>query len=366
MVVDVDEPIPGQVFTLRDCFYMLLRARGGDFDARVPLRVSASPIEPSLRCFFVQSSEESKKVSKGRTSPTEICVKYNNTARSRVWWSPEHNHCLGFVIRKMGTKVRLPKDQPAGDLKHGFQGHWLVLLERSDPGPLREKAVVRTFVIETAPSMVQLWPTAPTIEDDELASAANVMAYEIFKTVCDTFTPEEFTKWYQLYSQTIFIPRIAIELKRNMDRDDPRLRQSFMFASQMQFLPNVPKGILMYKGSYVKGFVTTKQDATATQIMDGLIMEGADARLYEETQASKIMLLCQHLHFKQLVTEGSLNPSDYWFHNILRLPTGRLMILRGHTWTVSRSEDIASEVRRCEMQDVTAAFPDIMRLPPLE
>lgn len=733
MGLDIDEHLPGQDFSPRECFYMLLRARQGEFDHRVPVRVSASPIEPDLRCFFVKSLEESKKVSRGRTSPTEICVKYNNTARSRVWWSPEHNECLGIVIRKMGTKVRMPKDQSAGTEKHGYQGHWLVLLERPHPGPIKDKAIVRTYVLDNAPSMVQIWPTSwtsspqqasshlsshndlgmypgphdgqlaktfpsntgvsiPPLDEEEdgfdsdshlppayvshstvltkdsmlsghgsaivgtMSSAfdhsahhgirgrdplvrmysppkdtssgalpvynhqqheqpmqhqqrqhllhyqdhhftqsqrqqfeqpmhqpkfeqsqysshlsthgsqaarqqqpqsrqqyyahqnsfsshnlfetsntelqphqqiqmqqekmfahgqpqkrplysqsnlyheeqfspqagsppppppppfsqqqhqqqsqhrstmrtqpfadyslqrrevpdaqfrgqvaprntvsntaagfaksnvqqnereerlngrqkiegpqkrhrrsdtgysdskefeylqaalednnekeeteegntssmdAAMVAFDIFKSVCETFTSDEFARWYRLYSQTIFLPDIARSLKYHMDHDDLRFRKSFMFAPHLEFSDKSPVGLMVYKGTYAAGFVTVDQDDKATNIMDGLVMKGRDSRLYEETQASKMMFLCQHLYFKQMVTDGLLNPRDYWFHNLLRLPTGRCMVLRGHSVVTSGEGLSGEDVRHLHIQDVSDQYPEILALPDL-
>jgi hypothetical protein len=522
---------PHCVFPNAGVFEMLLRAREGKMDESLAVRSSASPIDISLpeRCFYV-CAEDNLMRTRGRAHQNEICVKYNNCARSRVWWSPEHDNKLGMVARKMGMKSRSAREG-----RHGFEGHWLTLVERPDATPIADKTELRKFILPTAPSLVQFWsiggpgaqsdadsspggdggsslvsspksrlvldeedsayyhasmgvpaaaippaaipvaaiqaaaiasaPLAPagkrpfghamqrepppqpswagaTSEHDRqqqqlqsgnledaselsflvdaldaedlqapsshphqaiMASASagasasgaklartapaapagalaadgggtaeeedrlenSLVAYEIFRGVCETFTEQEFKRWYDLFAATLFLPNVARGLKYFLDRGDPRLRADFMFSSKCMFLPDLPIARLEYSGSYAKGFRLTGVDPLAQTIL-GLVEHEVLGHegVYESLVESKMMLICQHLFFKQMVAQNEINISQYWFHTIL-VVAGRRIVIRGYSKVVSNFGDIDNELRTLDFQDASEAYQSILDLPPL-
>jgi hypothetical protein len=511
------------VFPNASVFEMLLRAREGKMDESLAVRSSASPIDISLpeRCFYV-CAEENLMRTRGRAHQNEICVKYSNCARSRVWWSPEHDNKLGMVARKMGMKSRSAREG-----RHGYEGHWLTLVERPDATPIADKTELRKFILPTALSLVQFWPIggpgaqsdadispggdggsslvsspksrlvldeedsayyhasmgvpaaaipaaaipaaaiasaprspagkrpfgqaqqrqppppqswagatsehhrqqqqqlqsgnledaselsflvdaldakdllAPSSHPDHaaLASASasgaklartapaapagalaadgggtaeeedriehSLVAYEIFRGVCETFTEQEFKRWYDTFAATLFLPNVARGLKYFMDRGDPRLRADFMFSSNCMFLPDLPIARLEYSGSYAKGFRLTRVDPLAEAIL-GLVEHEVLGQLgvYESLVESKMMLICQHLFFKQMVAQSEIDLRQYWFHTILVVAGGR-RVVRSYSKVVSNFGDIDNELRTLDFQDASPAYQSILDLPPL-
>mmetsp|Transcript_20628 Transcript_20628/g.40513 ORF Transcript_20628/g.40513 Transcript_20628/m.40513 type:complete len:772 (-) Transcript_20628:37-2352(-) len=150
---------------LEEIFELLLRARNGDLDEALSRRGTASPIDPRVGLFYVVPGEPRR----GQPKGTEMRVKYSNCVRSKVWWSPKHNNCLGVVSRAMSMKTRSEAHQSRMSFQHGFRGHWVSLLERRSVEPIRDKAIIRDYVLDKSPSLVQFW-TIP----DKSGPAASV------------------------------------------------------------------------------------------------------------------------------------------------------------------------------------------------
>mmetsp|Transcript_1754 Transcript_1754/g.3446 ORF Transcript_1754/g.3446 Transcript_1754/m.3446 type:complete len:549 (+) Transcript_1754:336-1982(+) len=526
-------------------FELLLKAREEQFVCGVPIRMSASPIDITIKqqCFYVYADQRSK-VSRPQSDSTEICVKYNNCARSRVWWSPEHGERLGMVARKMGMRPRASNTSSGGNKdsggestkeRHGYEGHWLALVERPNAGKVQDKRLIRDYILDKAPSIVQFWrkgekadpfrfPKVPRVipdsitqgvyeprpavskfvgqqimdfpgmenpetldssnstpqgspqvpppylsqsqvgvkyeNDDASAEAfghdakisaepgemqprvkiayasidesdgadfvdmetrdfykpkrtrsnsrssdledelvflvdaleetrghteprattkdensevdpeqtsleASLMAYEIFRNVCETFTPEEFKRWYDMYAKTLFLPNVARGLKYFMDRNDPRLCPEFMFSNQCSFLPEKPVCKLMYQGSYARGFKLNFADENTISVLELDAVDMSQPNIYEALTDSKMMLLCQHLFFKQLVAKGEINLSHYWFHTIVRLASGVRKVLRGRSIVKCHFNDVDKEIRSMELQDVSEEYARVLEMPPL-
>jgi len=144
----------GMPLGLEEVFEMLLKAREGAFDRNTPKRSTASPIDPNMTRFYVIPDKK-------RTNPTEgeLRVKYSNCARSKVWWSTLHDEKLGLVCRSMSMKTRSEPHEQSKSFEHGFQGHWVSLVERDSSGPLPDKNFIRQYVLEKCPSLVQFWPS---------------------------------------------------------------------------------------------------------------------------------------------------------------------------------------------------------------
>mmetsp|Transcript_17518 Transcript_17518/g.28358 ORF Transcript_17518/g.28358 Transcript_17518/m.28358 type:complete len:456 (-) Transcript_17518:1871-3238(-) len=166
---------PRRLFTHEEVFEMLYSAREGFIDPSIPKRPTASPIDKTVDTFFVVPSAAR------RSAPgnDELRVKYNNCVRSKIWWSPKHHKKLGLVIRAMSMKTRADSKHGTSSLQHGFQGHWISLLERPDNEVIKDKAVIRTYIKENGIGFVQFWPlgrkeqamkqpAAPIHRDDNL------------------------------------------------------------------------------------------------------------------------------------------------------------------------------------------------------
>mmetsp|Transcript_5226 Transcript_5226/g.9222 ORF Transcript_5226/g.9222 Transcript_5226/m.9222 type:complete len:327 (+) Transcript_5226:650-1630(+) len=202
---------------------------------------------------------------------------------------------------------------------------------------------------------------------DETGLDATMVAFDIFKSVCDTFTAEEFKHWYDLYATDLFKPEITLGLKKCMEEQDPRLRRDFMYSKNLEFVPDMPVGRALYYGTYAEGLSVKNPDANFIKLtMVDRFPEGAK-NFNEYIGESKIMNLCQHLYFKQLRDDGELDPCDYWFHSVIKLPTGTRYVVRAHCLVIERAieGDVSSETRLIELQDVSHIYQDILNLPPL-
>ncbi len=138
---------------LEQVLEVLLEAKQGYLDESIPIRATASPIHPSSNCFYVQAAETRKL----QFAKDEMRVKYNNVVRSKIWWSPKHDLKIGLVSRAMSMKTRSESEESDQSFQHGFQGHWVSLLMRDVAGKEPNKAVVRKYVQEDVPGLVQFW-----------------------------------------------------------------------------------------------------------------------------------------------------------------------------------------------------------------
>eukprot|EP00511_Aplanochytrium_stocchinoi_P003109 CAMPEP_0204832376 /NCGR_PEP_ID=MMETSP1346-20131115/13464_1 /ASSEMBLY_ACC=CAM_ASM_000771 /TAXON_ID=215587 /ORGANISM="Aplanochytrium stocchinoi, Strain GSBS06" /LENGTH=468 /DNA_ID=CAMNT_0051964145 /DNA_START=141 /DNA_END=1544 /DNA_ORIENTATION=+ len=154
--------------SMKQVFTILNNALNDEVDQNIPVRQSASPIDPAVTCFYVWSSDgtKSKKRKLASAGHQLISVKYQgfNPQNSEVWWSPQHDNLLGVVSRAMSKRARRNR-LSSGDIsadnktKHGFAGYWFSLVRRSENERDDESCAsnVKSLLVENAPSLVQFW-----------------------------------------------------------------------------------------------------------------------------------------------------------------------------------------------------------------
>ncbi|GBG34956.1 Hypothetical Protein FCC1311_111792 [Hondaea fermentalgiana] len=154
---------------VEEIFELLLRARKGDLEKDMDQRGTASPIDPRVDLFYVIPGEPRR----AQAREFEMRVKYSNCVRSKIWWSPKHGNRLGLVTRAMSMKTRSEAHQLNLSFQHGFRGHWVSLLERPEVTPITDKAVIRDYVLDKAPSLVQFWPIPESTPAPKTATSAS-------------------------------------------------------------------------------------------------------------------------------------------------------------------------------------------------
>ena len=146
-----------QEMKVQDAFNLLYQASNGVLNPNIPIRAHASPITPSENCFYVSAalSERKRKRVKKEQKPS-ICVKYQSFHNTEVWWSPNHNLCLGVVARAMSRKNRSQKNDSSDrkTISHGFKGRWFSLIRRENRQTDRLNTSVKTLLVPNVPSLV--------------------------------------------------------------------------------------------------------------------------------------------------------------------------------------------------------------------
>jgi len=191
---------------------------------------------------------------------------------------------------------------------------------------------------------------------------ASLYVHTFFKTVCTTFDSSEFKKWYTQYAKDVFYPDFAKVLMRCIEEKDPRVDSSFLFqpaGGTLAFAADKPIGWAYYTGNYGSGFEVIECDEVFQDIFGGETRNQRD--IYENCVDSRIVMMCLHMRFKQLVHDGVIDPHTYWFHQMFRNPfNGRRAVFRGFT---SWPDPDTNEVKHLHLQNVSDEYRHLLDMP---
>lgn len=207
-------------------------------------------------------------------------------------------------------------------------------------------------------------------QDSQDSQEVSPFSNDIMNHASQVLSEEEFRKWYITSASTLFTPEISISIESAFHRNDPRISELFMYPSDPSmccFLSDLPKGTAFFFGGFSCGFNIDECDKEACTIVEDENPRNKPD-LYEQRMDCQVMFLFQHLLYKQKLARNQIDPLDFWMQTILRLPSGRRIVVRMHLQVIYPKVlniDPRNQKSKLQIQDISHLYYDLLALPPL-
>jgi len=362
-----NDPAPQGALSFEQVRDILLDAERGNFDSAIKKRFGVSPINPNgPKQFYVidRMCEDVSNIYAEKNLAKTKAVRSRSTKRMH-WFLPDNS--LGLRYRELAKKERKTGDV----LKFGGCTYELV---RNIDGVICSASV---------PHFLQIWPLSRNLpfasllgKSDEKETVLQVKSesedvkvahfvYDVFNRMCDALEPSQFKEWSGRYSKLLFSSGFGSALKSYIKRDDPRLKESFLFPTSM--VPNREFGIFrgqMSEEVHTEGALCIFADDKFKQLvgMDPVGMKG-----FFNSVLSPLQRFCiSRVFWGKLASarQGVLTYFKTWqiCQTALTLHDRTQRIFRIAIRIVE--DDNGGHYFETKAQDVTEMYPEITRLQP--
>ncbi|GBG32480.1 Hypothetical Protein FCC1311_087052 [Hondaea fermentalgiana] len=193
------------------------------------------------------------------------------------------------------------------------------------------------------------------------------VAFEIYNRTCSTLDPQEWKSWTEKYGGFLRSENFAKALRLYISRDDPRLKEDFLFPAKQALIDGLPVGNFR---ATVDVDITTNGGTCVfsdkifneTVGQDPLGMKG-----FFVSVLSPLQRLCMSRVWLKRIHESGQSYLEYFAtsritQGAFTLRSGEVKVLRSDN-RVLRDED-GNPFIHVRVQDLSHLYPDIVSLPP--